>query len=63
MTSYESRKLKDHEMNYPIHYLELVAVIHALERWINFLHGHRFELHNDHQSLKYIFMQPNLNAR
>ena len=28
--SYESRKLKDHELNYPTHDLELAEVIHAL---------------------------------
>lgn len=27
---YESRKIKDHELNYPTHYLELVAIVHAL---------------------------------
>ena len=28
---YESRKLKEHEQNYPMHNLELVAIIHALK--------------------------------
>ena len=28
--AYESRKLKNHELNYPTHDLELPAVIHAL---------------------------------
>jgi hypothetical protein len=61
--AYESRKLKDHELNYPTHDLELAAVVHALNRWRHFLLGHRFELHTDHRSLQYIFNQPNLNAR
>lgn len=61
--SFESRKLKTHELNYPTHDLELAAVVHALVRWRHFLLGHRFELHSDHQSLQYIFTQPNLNAR
>ena len=63
MIAYESRKLKDHELNYPTHDLELAAVVHALVRWRNFLLGHKFELHSDHRSLQYIFTQPNLNAR
>lgn len=61
--AYESRKLKDHELNYPTHDLELAIVVHALTRWRHFLLGHRFELHMDHRSLQYIFTQPNLNAR
>ena len=31
--AYESRKLKDHEVNYPTHDLELAAVMHALTKW------------------------------
>ena len=61
--AYESHKLKDHELNYPTHDLELAAVVHALTRWRHFLLGHRFELHSDHRSLQYIFTQSNLNAR
>ena len=53
--AFESRKLKDHELNYPTHDLELAAVVHALVRWRHFLLGHRFELHSDHRSLQYIF--------
>ena len=54
--AYKSRKLKDHELNYPTHDLELAAVVHALVRWRHFLLGHRFELHTDHRSLQYIFI-------
>ena len=61
--AYESRKLKDHEINYPTHDLELAAVMHALTKWQNFLLGQNFELRTDHRSLQYIFIQPNLNAR
>ena len=35
--AYESRKLKNHELNYPFHDLELVAVVHALVHWRHFL--------------------------
>ena len=31
--AYESRKLKDHELNYPTHDLELAGVMHALTKW------------------------------
>lgn len=31
--AYESRKLKSHEVNYPMHDLELAAIMHALTKW------------------------------
>jgi hypothetical protein len=60
---YESRKLKENENNYATHYLELAAIVHALKKWRNYLMGRRFELRIDHNSLKYLFDQPTLNAR
>ena len=61
--AYESRKLRIHELNYPTHDLELLAVVHALKLWRHYLLGRRFELHTDHKSLKWIFTQPDLNMR
>lgn len=49
--AYKPRKLKDHELNYPTHDLELVAIVHGLVCWRHFLLGNRFELHSDHRSL------------
>jgi hypothetical protein len=60
---YESRKLKEHEKNYATHDLELAAIIHALRKWRHYLMGRRFELRTYHNSLKYLFDQPILNAR
>jgi hypothetical protein len=60
---YESRKLKEHERHYATHYLELEAIVHALRKWRHYLMGKRFELRIDHNVLKYLFDQPNLNAR
>jgi hypothetical protein len=60
---YESRKLKEHEKNYGTHDLELTAIVHALNKWRNYLMGKRIELRTDHNSLKYLFDQPTLNAR
>jgi predicted transcriptional regulator len=31
--AYASRKLKVHEVNYPIHDLELAAIMFALKKW------------------------------
>jgi hypothetical protein len=60
---YESRKLKDHERNYDTHDLELATIVHALRKWRHYLMGKRFELRTNHNDLKYLFDQPNLNAR
>ncbi|MBJ6950352.1 hypothetical protein JG666_24095, partial [Vibrio cholerae] len=53
--TYESRKLKHHELKYPTHDLELVGVVHACVYWRRFLLGHMFKLHSDHRSLTHIF--------
>ena len=60
---YESRKLKEHERNYATHDLELVAIVHALKMWRQYLMGRRFELRTDHYNMRYLFDRPALNAR
>ena len=61
--AYASRQLKPYEQNYPTHDLELAAVIFALKIWRCYLYGTRFEVFTDHQSLKYLFTQRDLNLR
>ncbi|WVZ90038.1 LOW QUALITY PROTEIN: hypothetical protein U9M48_036371 [Paspalum notatum var. saurae] len=61
--AYASRQLRKHEVNYPTHDLELVAVVHALKIWRHYLFGQRCEICTDHKSLKYIFTQNELNMR
>ena len=63
VVAYASRQLKKHEVNYPTHDLELAAVVFALKLWWHYLYGTIFEIFTDHQSLKYIFTQRNLNLR
>ncbi|XP_070020816.1 uncharacterized protein [Nicotiana sylvestris] len=36
--AYASRNLKIHEKNYPVHDLELVAIVHALKIWRHYLY-------------------------
>ena len=50
-------------MNYPTHDLELAVVVFALKLWWHYLYGAQFEIFTDHQSLKYIFTQRDLNLR
>ena len=61
--AYASRQLQKHEQNYPIHDLELAAVIMALKIWRHYLYGTRFKIFTDHKSLKYVFTQRDLNLR
>ncbi|XP_077235487.1 uncharacterized protein LOC143877356 isoform X2 [Tasmannia lanceolata] len=61
--AYGSRQLKRHEVNYPIHDLELAAVVFALRIWRHYLYGVKFEVFTDHKSLKYLFDQKELNMR
>jgi hypothetical protein len=61
--AYASRALQTHEQNYPIHDLELAAVIHELKLWRHHLMGTKCNIYTDHKSLKYIFTQADLNMR
>ena len=46
-----------------MHDLVLTTIIHALKMWRHYLLGMRFTLMSDHIGLRYLFDQPNLNAR
>ena len=61
--AYALCQLKKHEVNYPTHNLELVAVVHALKIWNHYLLGNKVHIFTDHKSLKYIFTQFELNMR
>jgi hypothetical protein len=61
--AYASRQLRNHEVNYPTHDLELTAIVHALKIWRHYLLGNMCNIFTDHKSLKYIFTQSELNMR
>jgi hypothetical protein len=61
--AYRSRQLKKHERNYPTHDLELAAVVFALKSWRHYLYAESCDIFTNHQSLKYIFTQKELNLR
>jgi hypothetical protein len=61
--AYASRQLRKHELNYPTHDLELVAVVHALKIWRHYIMGTKCHVYMDHKSFKYIFTRKDLNLR
>ena len=63
VVAYGSRKLKNHERNYPTHDMELAAIVFALKIWHHYLYCEQFEVFSNHKSLKYIFTQHDLNMR
>jgi hypothetical protein len=50
VVAYSSQQLKVHEKNYPIHNLELVAVVHALKTWRHYLYGQKCDVYTDQES-------------
>ena len=61
--AYASRQLRSHEVSYPVHDLELAAVVFALKIWRHYLYGETFQVFTDHKSLKYLMTQKELNMR
>ena len=61
--AYASRLLKSHEVNYPVHDLELVAVVFTLRVWRQYLYGTQIQIFTDHKSLKYLMSQKELNMQ
>jgi hypothetical protein len=53
--TYASRALRQHEISYPTHDLELAAVVHTLKIWRHYLMSNHCNIFTDHKSLKYIF--------
>ncbi|KAA3480606.1 reverse transcriptase [Gossypium australe] len=51
------------ERNYPTHDLELATVVFALRIWRHYLYGEKCHIFTDHQCLKYLLTQKELNLR
>nr|GEU56220.1 putative reverse transcriptase domain-containing protein [Tanacetum cinerariifolium] len=61
--AYASRELKIHKKNYTTHDLELRAVVFALKMWRHYFYGIKCVVFTDHQSLRHILDQKELNMR
>jgi hypothetical protein len=59
--AYESQKLKVPELLYKIYDKEMLAIMHALAKFRQYLVGARFVVKSDHNSLKYLLEQKDLN--
>ena len=60
---FESRKLDESERLYPIYDKEMLAIMHALIKFRQYLVGSRFVVKTDHNSLKYFLDQKDLSER
>ncbi|KAH0705906.1 hypothetical protein KY285_010431 [Solanum tuberosum] len=59
--AYASRQLKVHEKNYPTYDLVLADVVFSLKIWRHYLYGVHVDVFTDHNSLRYVFTQKELN--
>jgi len=61
--AYFSEKLGGAQLNYPVYDKELFALVRVLETWQHYLWPKEFVIHSDHEALKYLKGQANLNCR
>ena len=61
--SYSSKKLNTAESSYPAIEKECLAIYWSIKKYRNYLHGNRFILETDHDSLKYLETKKFVNNR
>ena len=61
--AFESRKLRGAERLYSIYDKEMLAIMHALVKFRQYLVGGKFVVRTDHNSLRYLLEQKDLNER
>ena len=60
---YMSTTLSAAQKNYPVHDLEMLAIVESLAQWRHLLSGRRVQVKTDHHSLQHFFTQRSLNKR
>eukprot|EP01018_Ginkgo_biloba_P024747 Gb_03970 [translate_table: standard] len=58
--AFESRKLNEREKRLSTYDKEMLAIIHAITKWRQYLLGRKFIVQTDHVSLKYLMQQETL---
>jgi hypothetical protein len=61
--AYFSKKLSGARLNYSTYDKELFALVRTLQTWQHYLWPRKFIIHSDHEALKHIHSQTNLNRR
>ena len=61
--AFKSRKLLPHERLYPIYDKEMLAIMHALAKFRQYLLGNTFRVRTDHNSLRLFLEQKQLQER
>jgi hypothetical protein len=61
--AFESRKLREYERHYSIYDKEMLAIMHALTKFRQYLVGNRFKVKTDHNSLRFLMEQKELTER
>src|SRR5215813_9939329 len=56
-----SVKLNETQRKYPVHCIELLAIVESLARWRHYLHGIPFTVETDHNPLQFLKKQPKLS--
>ena len=57
-----SKKLTPTEARYHVTDRQFMAIFKACMKWHQYLHGNKCTAYTDHEPLKYIYVQPHLNA-
>ena len=53
--AYGSRQLKNHKQSYPMHDMELEAIVSTLKIMRHYLYDEQFEVFSNNKSLNYVF--------
>ena len=61
--AFESRKLQDQEKRYATYERELLALVHALRKWLCYLLGLEFKAYTDHHTIEHLMIQADLQGR
>jgi hypothetical protein len=58
-----SKMISGSQKNYPVHELEMLAIVEACEHWRHLIRGQKVTVRSDHHSLQYFFKQSSLSKQ